>query len=143
MQSVYLRQLADPQAASFVPGLDPDLQPGSPITIPNCPSLSVLDDNFQFQLPLYLRSGMHLYWPKSGSFNGFNLTFLFESTSLFNNWFVLSPMRKVHPSTLVPDGGMQTYVTLQALLHSHSTSHRTASFISTLCNTFSFTFILK
>ena len=37
---------------------------------------------------------------------------------------------------------MQTYVTLQPLLHSHSTSHRTASFISTLCNTSSFTFIL-
>ena len=52
MQSVYLRQLADAQAASFVPGLDPDLEPGSPITIHNCPSLSVLDDNFQFQLPL-------------------------------------------------------------------------------------------
>ena len=70
MQSVYLRQVADPQAASFVPGLAPDLEPGSPITIHNCPSLSVLDDNFQFQLPL-----------------GSNLTFLFESTSLLNNWF--------------------------------------------------------
>ena len=88
--------------------------------------------------PSRLRSG----WPKPGSFNGSNLTFLFESTSLFNNWFALSPPRKVHPSTFVPAGGMQTYVTLQTLLHSHSTSHRTASFISTLCNTSSFTFIL-
>ena len=30
---------------------------------------------------------MHLYWPKSGTFNGSNLTFLFKSPSLFNNWF--------------------------------------------------------
>ena len=66
MQSVYLRQLADPQAASFVPGLDPDLEPGSPITIPDCPSLSVFEVNFQSQLPLYLRLCLHHFWQNTG-----------------------------------------------------------------------------
>ena len=71
-----------------------------------------------------------------------SLLFFLRAPPYFKIGFVLSPLRKVHPSTLVPAGEMQTYVTLQPLLHSHSTSHRTASFISTLCNTSSFTFIL-
>ena len=132
-----MRQVADPQAASFVPGLAPDLEPGSPITIHNCPSLSVLEINFQSQLPLYLRSGIGKIQVQLCGLL-FSLRTLPYSTIVF----VLSPLCKVPPSTLVPAGGMQTYVTLQALLHSHSSSHRTASFISTLCDTSSFTFIL-
>ena len=113
MQSVYLRQVADPQAASFVPGLAPDLEPGSPITIHNCPSLSVLEINFQSQLPLYLRSGIGEIQDQLCG-----LLFFLRTLPHLTIGFVLSPLCKVHPSTLVPAGGMQTYVTLQPLLHS-------------------------